>query len=214
MRNSFKNGILKLILINIFGLYLFAKMTEDVLNSELITKIDLWIYEYITNLYTPTFSKVIVFISWVNNLAQIIFISILFLIYLFYKKMYSQIIFFTISILGSSLLFVLIKEIIKRDRPISNIIEIGGYSFPSGHATLSTTLAFCIYLIFKDKVKYKKSFVLILISYPLVISFTRVYLHVHYLSDVIAGIGLGLVWVSLIYLIFIFKNKEKNETKI
>lgn len=214
MRNSFKNGILKLILINIFGLYLFAKMTEDVLNSELITKIDLWIYEYITNLYTPTFSKVIVFISWVNNLSQIIFISILFLIYLFYKKMYSQIIFFTISILGSSLLFVLIKEIIKRDRPISNIIEIGGYSFPSGHATLSTTLAFCIYLIFKDKVKYKKSFVLILISYPLVISFTRVYLHVHYLSDVIAGIGLGLVWVSLIYLIFIFKNKEKNETKI
>jgi undecaprenyl-diphosphatase len=214
MRNSFKNGILKLILINIFGLYLFSKMTEDVLNSELITKIDLWIYEYITNLYTPTFSKVIVFISWVNNLSQIIFISILFLIYLFYKKMYSQIIFFTISILGSSLLFVLIKEIIKRDRPISNIIEIGGYSFPSGHATLSTTLAFCIYLIFKDKVKYKKSFVLILISYPLVISFTRVYLHVHYLSDVIAGIGLGLVWVSLIYLIFIFKNKEKNETKI
>jgi len=214
MRNSFKNGILKLILINIFGLYLFAKMTEDVLNSEVITKIDLWIYEYITNLYTPTFSKVIVFISWVNNLSQIIFISILFLIYLFYKKMYSQIIFFTISILGSSLLFVLIKEIIKRDRPISNIIEIGGYSFPSGHATLSTTLAFCIYLIFKDKVKYKKSFVLILISYPLVISFTRVYLHVHYLSDVIAGIGLGLVWVSLIYLIFIFKNKEKNETKI
>jgi len=214
MRNSFKNGILKLILINIFGLYLFSKMTEDVLNSELITKIDLWIYEYITNLYTPTFSKVIVFISWVNNLSQIIFISILFLIYLFYKKMYSQIIFFTISILGSSLLFVLIKEIIKRERPISNIIEIGGYSFPSGHATLSTTLAFCIYLIFKDKVKYKKSFVLILISYPLVISFTRVYLHVHYLSDVIAGIGLGLVWVSLIYLIFIFKNKEKNETKI
>jgi len=168
----------------------------------------------ITNLYTLTFSKVIVFISWVNNLSQIIFISILFLIYLFYKKMYSQIIFFTISILGSSLLFVLIKEIIKRERPISNIIEIGGYSFPSGHATLSTTLAFCIYLIFKDKVKYKKSFVLILISYPLVISFTRVYLHVHYLSDVIAGIGLGLVWVSLIYLIFIFKNKEKNETKI
>jgi undecaprenyl-diphosphatase len=189
-------------------------MTEDVLNSELITKIDLWVYDHITNLYSPTFSKIIVFISWLNNLSQILFISILFLIYLFYKKMYPQIIFFTISILGSSLLFVLIKEIVKRDRPLSNIIEISGYSFPSGHATLSTTLAFCIYLIFKDKVKYKKSFALFLISYALIISFTRVYLHVHYLSDVIAGIGLGLGWVSLVYLIFIFKNKEKDETKI
>ncbi|MDD2895914.1 MAG: phosphatase PAP2 family protein [Aliarcobacter sp.] len=214
MIDFLKKDSLKLILINILGLYLFAKMTEDVLNSELITKIDLWVYEHITNLYSPTFSKIIVFISWLNNLSQIIFISILFLVYLFYKKMYPQIIFFTISMLGSGLLFALIKEIVKRERPLSNIIEIGGYSFPSGHATLSTTLTFCIYLIFKDKVKYKKSFVLILISYPLVISFSRVYLHVHYLSDVIAGIGLGLVWVSLIYLIFIFKNKEKNETKI
>lgn len=183
-------------------------------DSELITKIDLWVYEHIINLHSPTFSKIMIFISWINNSSQIIFISILFLIYLFYKKMYQQIIFFIISMVGSSLLFVLIKEILKRERPLSNIIEIGGYSFPSGHATISTTLAFCIYLIFKDKVKYKKSFVLFFISYPLVISFTRVYLHVHYLSDVIAGIGLGLVWVSLIYLIFIFKNKEKNETKI
>jgi undecaprenyl-diphosphatase len=214
MINFLKKDSLKLILINILGLYLFAKMTEDVLNSELITKIDLWVYEHITNLYSPTLNKIIIFISSANNLSQIIFISVLFLIYFFYKKMYSQIIFFIISIVGSSLLFILIKQIIKKERPLSNIIEIGGYSFPSGHATLSTTLVFCIYLIFKDKVKYKKSFVLILISYALSISFSRVYLHVHYLSDVIAGIGLGTVWVSFIYLIFILKNKEKNETKI
>lgn len=214
MMDFFIKGNFRLILINILGLYLFTKMTEDVLNSELITKIDLWIYEHITYIFSSTLDQIMIFISSGNNLYQIIFISVVFSIYLFYKKMYQQMSFFIISIFGSSLLFVLIKNIIKRERPYSNLIEISGYSFPSGHATLSTTLAFCTYLIFKDKVKYKKTFFFFLVSYPLLISFSRVYLHVHYLSDVIAGIGLGLVWVSLIYLIFIFKKKEINETKI
>lgn len=214
MMNFFKKDNIKLILINILGLYLFAKMTEDVVNSELITKIDLWIYEHISNIYTPILTNIIIFISSINNIYQIIITSIIFLIFLIYKKMHKQIIFFVISMLGIGFLFVLFKELIKRERPISNLIEINGYSFPSGHAALSTTLAFCVYLIFKDKVRYKKSFLTVLIFYPLLISFTRVYLHVHYLSDVIAGIGLGLIWVSLIYLIFTLNDRGQNETEV
>lgn len=214
MMNFLKKDTVKLILINILGLYLFAKMTEDILNLELITKIDLWIYEHIVNIYTPNLTNLMIFISSIDNIYQIIASSIILLTFLIYKKMYEQFIFFIISILGTGLLFVLFKEIIKRERPISNLIEISGYSFPSGHAALSTTLAFCAYLIFKDKVRYKKSFLTVLIFYPLLISFTRVYLHVHYLSDVIAGIGLGLIWVSLIYLIFTLKKRGLNETEI
>lgn len=210
MMNFLKKDIIKLILINILGLYLFAKMTEDVVNSELITKIDLLIYEYIEKIYTFNLTNIMIFISSVDNIYQIIITSIMLLAFLIYKKMYKEIIFFIISIVGTGFLFVLIKEMIRRERPLSNLIEVSGYSFPSGHASLSTTLAFCVYLIFKDEVKYKKSFFLFLILYPLVISFTRVYLHVHYLSDVIAGIGLGLMWVSIVYLIFIFKDKGKK----
>jgi len=186
----------------------------NLLKLELITKIDLWIYEHIVNIYTPKLTNIIIFITSSDNLYQIIVISIIISALLIYKKMYKQTIFFIISMLGNGLLFELIKEIIRRERPISILIETNDYSFPSGHATLSTTLAFCIYLIFKDKIKHKKSFFILLISYPLIISFTRVYLNVHYLSDVIAGMGLGLIWVSLIYLIFKSKEEERNETKI
>ena len=119
-------------------------------------------------------------------------------------------IFFSISMIGSSILFLLIKEIIKRERPLLQLIEISGYSFPSGHATLSTTLVFSLYLILKDKIKYKKLFISICIIFPLLISFTRVYLCVHYLSDIIAGIGLGLIWVSSIYLIFFYNKRIKK----
>lgn len=74
----------------------------------------------------------------------------------------------------------------------------------TGHTTINTALAFSLYLIFKDKVKNETFLLFLAIIYPLVISFSRVYLNVHYLSDVFAGIGLGLFSVSLIYLSFKF----------
>jgi undecaprenyl-diphosphatase len=214
MLNFFKKDKFILVLLNILGIYLFCKMTEDVINLELITKIDTWIYEHIPNLYTPFLNNIMIFISSINNIYQLISIVIIILLLLNYYKLYTQMIFFCISIIGNGILFLLIKEIIKRERPLSQLIEISGYSFPSGHATLSTTLALSLYLIFKDKIQYKKLFLGICISFPLLISFTRVYLCVHYLSDIIAGIGLGLIWVSSIYLIFFYNKGLKNETEI
>ena len=189
-------------------------MTEDVINLEFVTKIDIWIYEHISNIYTPFLNNTMIFISSINNIYQFITIVIIVLFILRRYKLYAQMIFFTISIIGNSILFLLIKEIIKRERPLSQLIEISGYSFPSGHATLSTTLALSLYLIFKGKLKYKKTFLSICIFFPLLISFTRIYLCVHYLSDIIAGIGLGLIWVSSIYLIFFYNKGVENETKI
>lgn len=214
MLNFLKKEYFKIILINIFAIYLFSKMAEDVINLELITKIDIWIYEHIPNIYTPFLNNIMILTSSVNNTYQLITLVIIILIILNYYKLYIQMIFLSISIIGNSIIFLLIKEIIQRERPISQLIEISGYSFPSGHATLSTTLAFSLYLILKDKVIYNKLLLIICIIFPLLISFSRVYLCVHYLSDIIAGIALGLIWVSTIYLILLYKKGIKNETKI
>lgn len=214
MLNFLKKEYFKIILINIFAIYLFSKMAEDVINLELITKIDIWIYEHIPNIYTPFLNNIMILTSSVNNTYQLITLVIIVLIILNYYKLYIQMIFLSISIIGNSIIFLLIKEIIQRERPISQLIEISGYSFPSGHATLSTTLAFSLYLILKDKVIYNKLLLIICIIFPLLISFSRVYLCVHYLSDIIAGIALGLIWVSTIYLILLYKKGIKNETKI
>ena len=214
MLNFLKKEYFKIILINIFAIYLFSKMAEDVINLELITKIDIWIYEHIPNMYTPFLNNIMILTSSVNNIYQLITLIIIIFIILNYYKLYIQMIFLSISIIGNSIIFLLIKEIIQRERPISQLIEISGYSFPSGHATLSTTLAFSLYLILKDKVIYNKLLLIICMIFPLLISFSRVYLCVHYLSDIIAGIALGLIWVSTIYLILLYKKGIKNETKI
>ena len=194
MLNFLKKEYFKIILINIFAIYLFSKMAEDVINLEFITKIDVWIYEHIPNMYTPFLNNIMILTSSVNNIYQLITLIIIIFIILNYYKLYIQMIFLSISMIGNSLIFLLIKEIIQRERPISQLIEISGYSFPSGHATLSTTLAFSLYLILKDKVIYNKLLLIICIIFPLLISFSIVYLCVHYLSDIISGITLGLIW--------------------
>jgi len=51
------------------------------------------------------------------------------------------------SVGGATALFILVKQLVVRSRPESAIIEIGGYSFPSGHTTMATAMAFALYFI-------------------------------------------------------------------
>ncbi|MFK5881176.1 MAG: bifunctional DedA family/phosphatase PAP2 family protein [Sulfurospirillum sp.] len=203
----------KLFIINIFGLYLFSKMAEDVLDLELVTKLDIWISSTIPQIYTPIFTKTMILITSVDNPLPISFIILSICLYMGYKKWYRDILFFLSSLFGSVVLMFVVKIFVQRPRPELHIIEVSGYSFPSGHATISTALAFALYFILKEKMKYKKILLILSIIYPLLISFSRVYLNVHYLSDVVAGIGLALFWVSLVALAFEI-IRVKNETKI
>ncbi len=130
---------------------------------------------------------------------------------LIYNRWFRDIQFYIISVIGASLAFVLIKYSVQRIRPSLEIVDIGGYSFPSGHTTVSTATSLALYLIFIRKLKSETLrilLVLICLAWPLMIAASRVYLDVHWLSDVLAGLGLGVFWVTL--LTFFFK---KNEVK-
>ena len=106
-----------------------------------------------------------------------------------------------------STLNYLIKLIITRPRPnISSIIKVSGYSFPSGHAATSLAFyGFIIYLIYKNvNNKHLKailiSFICLLI---ILVGVSRIYLNVHYFSDVMGGYIFALLYL----IIFINKNK-------
>lgn len=108
---------------------------------------------------------------------------------------------------------ILIKQILQRPRPTEyRIIDETGYSFPSGHSMVSMAFyGFLIYLIYKYvKNKYLKIGLIILLSILIIsIGISRIYLGVHYTSDVIAGF---LVSVSyLVLYISCVRNWTKEE---
>lgn len=106
--------------------------------------------------------------------------------------------------LGVSIIQVLlnmaIKAIVRRPRPdVDVFIRETNYSFPSGHAMAITCLyGLLIYYLYKSKIKYRKLLITVCIFIIVLVSLSRVYLGVHYFSDIIGGILLSLSLVLYI----------------
>ena len=106
-----------------------------------------------------------------------------------------------VNLIVSTILNFGIKNIIRRTRPEGfRIIEEAGYSFPSGHSMVSMAFyGLLIYLIYKKvNNKYLKNSLIILLSIIiLLIGLSRIYLGVHYTSDVLAGFLLGISYLII-----------------
>lgn len=130
--------------------------------------------------------------------------------FLFKKKnKYQSINIAAVGLCSAGLLFLL-KNIFRRQRPEEQMLKnIAGYSYPSGHSFSSFT--FCgllIFLIWSTKINVVAKWVLsiLLFLFACAIALSRVYFHVHYPSDVIAGCLLSIVWLTMCYFILIKWN--------
>ncbi len=132
---------------------------------------------------------------------QVIFSLLIILsIFLYWKKRKVFILPFWIAVCGSALLAVIVKYLVNRARPSADIALYAEKlpSFPSAHSALTLALfGFLIYLVwrFRSKMSLKIIFTIILASIILLIGFSRLYLGVHYLTDVLAGYLVGLLWL-------------------
>lgn len=131
--------------------------------------------------------------------AFVFFILILLVFSLTKSKKYTVLL--SLNLAGIAMLNFLLKNIFTRERPvgIASILETG-FSFPSGHSSVSA--AFYIYLAYIIVANVNKKWIkCITIAFfsalVLSIGISRVYLGVHYASDVIAGITLGLIYTIL-----------------
>jgi undecaprenyl-diphosphatase len=104
-----------------------------------------------------------------------------------------------------------LKHFFGRPRPdVPLLFQAEGLSFPSGHALFSVTfyglLVYIIYHMIKHK-PLKWILIVLLFILMIIIGFSRVYLRVHYASDVIAGFCVGFMW--LVFTIWLLNRMEK-----
>ena len=198
MGNKIKNILLKnkRWMILFICLVIFIKFTEEVFFNEII-KTDAVAYKYIVEkLRTDTLTKIMKVITFLGDAISIIILTILSIIFVKNKK---NKIFIAINAALITLLNVLIKNLVKRPRPEGfRIISESGYSFPSGHSMVSTAFyGLFIYLAYKyiENKKLKKFICITLSILILLIGTSRVYLGVHYGSDVIAGFVLSIAYL-------------------
>ncbi len=183
----------------------FCALAEDVFNKE-IMKGDIIGYKIVSTFLISDFATPIA--KFITNFGGAIFLviaTITLFIVIRNKKI-------GISILSNlaivTVLNQLIKRILQRPRPTEyRIIEETGYSFPSGHSMISMAFyGYLIYLIYKYvKNKYIKGISIILLSLLIcLIGISRIYLGVHYTSDVLGGF-----LISISYLIIYISAANK-----
>jgi undecaprenyl-diphosphatase len=128
--------------------------------------------------------------------------SVPIVVFLILKKRFGSLIGYITAVVGGSILDFILKQFIQRTRPISDatLIEVGGFSFPSGHAMLSMVFYGMISYFLIRYIKSWKYRILIVISVGFLIfliGLSRIYLQVHYLSDVLAGYSGGFFWLTI-----------------
>lgn len=193
-------------------LILVIGILEDVLEDEIL-KLDIYGYDLVSKFLISDFVTPIA--KNITHLGGAIFLITLSLILLLIIKNKKIGILIWLNLGISVLLNQALKFIIQRPRPTEyRIINESGYSFPSGHSMVSAAFyGFLIYLIYKNvKNKYLKWSLITLLSLViLTIGISRIYLGVHYTSDVIAGFLISVSY--LIIFIHFAKDFMKNEQK-
>ncbi len=192
------------LLFSIAGLYLFFKTIQDALTDKgFMAGLDVWINMFFTS-HASAFGVTLMRI--VTDVLSPSFLSVFMLagvIYFIYKKSwrYATIIFLSLS--GGLVLSAFVKEIVMRARPFDQLIVETGYSFPSGHAIMATIFFVLAIYLFSRKIHSslkRESFIVISVLLIILTGVSRLYLGVHWASDVFAGIGLGVFWTTLMIL--------------
>jgi undecaprenyl-diphosphatase len=144
-----------------------------------------------------------------------------FLLFLYYSSWHHWEEFFMIFIgmVGESLLFEIINTLVARPRPPTQIWHVLNIaSFPSGHSQASVVFYGLMAYLLIPKTRSVLGKVLIFLTalaLILLVGFSRVATGGHYLSDVLAGYGLGLAWAGIVYTSVeaIFKHKRSRDVK-
>lgn len=191
MKKHIKWIIFTILLILFFIIGFLVLKGNDIYVDEFIySKIDLIINDRNTNIFK--------FITYLGSAYVVISLTILGFILIKNKK-YS--LFMSINLISITLLQFILKSIYSRERPIDiSLIEESGYSFPSGHSL--TAMAFyglLIYYIYKSNINKNKKIVLeILLSIIiLLIGLSRIYLGVHYFTDVVGAFSFSICYLII-----------------
>lgn len=207
MKSHLKNYI-------IISLFAFILIATSVLFKATM-KEDLLLYYLLISIKNNILLSVATLLSFLGSIKGLIVVSF-FLVFIL--KSNKQRIFLFLDLIGSGLIINITKNIFLRERPIIGQNLLADYSFPSGHTFIAITFyGFLLYLVMKDKESnYKRLKEGVLLFLIITIPLSRLILGVHYLTDVLGGITLGLAYLFFLIIMYesnFLKDKE-DETKL
>ncbi|WP_029053328.1 phosphatase PAP2 family protein [Sporosarcina ureae] len=176
----------------------FAYIARSI-HLQTISSFDEPIIDFVQSAESPGLTSIMKLFTTIGSTTSVVLLAILTLGVLLWKKHRAQAVLFAIVLAGTGILNQVLKFIFKRERPDFNrLIDIGGYSFPSGHTMMAFSLYTILAYILWRNVKNTGSQVVIIILAAMMIvmiAVSRIYLGVHFPSDIVGGVLASSVWL-------------------
>ena len=187
------------VLLVFFGLLLplwgFSVLVGEVHENDVFA-FDAPILNMLHALATPTLDGIAVLLAKVGFAWGVIPLDAIALLWLALRRRYRDSMFFGLAVIGSAILNIAAKNYFARARPSLwlSITPENTYSFPSGHAMGSATLGVALILLFW-RTRWRWLVTPLAVTFVLLVGVSRIYLGVHYPSDILAGWTAAMVWV-------------------
>jgi len=207
------------LLIVVGGINLFIDLTENI-HSDVLANYDSKVTEYVTSFRNPKLNIFMQGITEIGDLYGYIALTVICSVLFFLKFRnwrYVLEMVFVLAIAGLS--NSALKQVINRARPdVDHLVSVATLSYPSGHAmTAISFYGFLIYLIYNIKMKriFKTGLIFLFSMMIFLIGISRIYLGVHFPSDVAGGFIAGFIWiifcVVLFHVIDLLRKRKKKK---
>ena len=199
-----KNITIRLVIVMVLflaaiGIFLFIA-NEMVLENE--NDLDFLVFQKLAVITNPTTTSWMTAITFFGSSYFLFPAYMLMVLSSWLYKRNRQLSFDMVAVAATgTLILASLKSIFHRHRPMDPLVQnVNGFSFPSGHSFSSFTFfGLLIYAVWHTQMKTSLKWILttLFFLFAVAIAFSRVYLHLHYASDVIAGFCLCVFWLSI-----------------
>ena len=177
--------------------WLLLWISSQVLQGEFLGGIDAYVFHTLDNLRTPWADNVMVFFTLLGDYRLLAAVFTGSMLWLLWKRRSKAALHWLAAVTSAGLLTWILKITTRIQRPLDYPVS---YSFPSSHASMSVAVYGFLALLVARELPQSRRWLPYLAAGLLImpIAFSRIYLGAHWLSDVLAGLSLGLFWVALI----------------
>ena len=195
------------------GAWLFLGVLEDVLTGDPLVRFDHAAFTSLQSLRTPWVDGLMVAITEVGSVRVAVPVIGAVALLLAIKRCWRTLAYWFAAVGFAQALVWVLKLSVARTRPSAIYAGIEQYSFPSGHATSAIVLyGFLAFLLLQGRsARWKVAGSAFAAGLILLIAFSRLYLGAHWFSDVLAGLSVGLAWVSLLAIAY---THHVHETRL
>ena len=197
-------GLLLALIVLTAGAWAFGAIAEEMAEGDTASQ-DQGVAEWLHGRATDPFTDAFRVFTWTGNGIFLAIVVLVAALLLWRRALVVDALYVVLAFVGAEVITFGMKLGFRRERPFFEdpLATAGSFSFPSGHALVSLSVYGSIAIVIARHAGSRRAGIAVLAAaavWVAAIGFSRLYLGVHFLSDVLAGYAAGAAWLALLYL--------------